>query len=57
MAERKKVAAYVLAWMYDVGQGTPLAKGRHVLIENPWNSAMWDCKQSQRFFHKDSSRT
>ena len=24
-----------------------------MLIENPWNSAMWDCKQSQRFFHKE----
>ena len=23
---------------------------RHVLIENPWNSAMWECPQSQKFF-------
>ncbi|CAE7536321.1 RE2 [Symbiodinium microadriaticum] len=48
MAERKKWQP-ALAWMYDVAKDR-LAKGRHVVIENPWNSAMWDCVQSQRFF-------
>ena len=48
MAERKKWQP-ALAWMYEVAKDR-LAKGRHVVIENPWNSAMWDCVQSQRFF-------
>ncbi|CAE7561028.1 RE2 [Symbiodinium necroappetens] len=48
MAERKKWQP-ALAWMYDVAKDR-LSKGRHVVIENPWNSAMWDCVQSQRFF-------
>ena len=48
MAERKRWQP-ALAWMYEVAKDR-LAKGRHVVIENPWNSAMWDCVQSQRFF-------
>ncbi|CAE7224139.1 RE2, partial [Symbiodinium sp. CCMP2456] len=48
MAERKRWQP-TLAWMYDVARSR-LAKGRHVIIENPWNSAMWDCSHSRRFF-------
>ena len=41
----------VIKWMYGVVEQR-LSKGRHVLVENPWNSAMWDTKQSQSFFNK-----
>ena len=30
----------VIKWMYGIIERR-LEKGRHVLVENPWNSAMW----------------
>ena len=37
--------------MYNVARER-LSKGRHVLIENPWNSAIWDYTQSQKLFQE-----
>ncbi|CAE7219311.1 TY4B-J [Symbiodinium sp. KB8] len=50
MMTRKKWQP-VIKWMYDIAEKR-LQRGRHVLIENPWNSAMWDTKQSQTMFNK-----
>ena len=42
----------VIKWMYGIIERR-LEKGRHVLVENPWNSAMWSCKASYEFFNKE----
>ncbi|CAE7562382.1 RE1 [Symbiodinium sp. CCMP2592] len=49
--EQRKRWRPTIQWMYKVTKER-LAKGRQVLIENPWNSAMWDCKASQSFFRQ-----